>query len=462
MTPPVAPVVGELAAAKVEKVKNNAFRLAVTCDSDVACTGKLKVRSVGKVTLANGKTRTLVLAKSSYSVKPGKKATVKLTLTKPARKVLGSKRLRVEAVQTAPRRRADEHEVLVAPEVISMSARARRAAASFAVLAAGLVGGGVALGLVPAAVLPAASAATCTSAGGVSVVVDFRELGGSVVTACAEDGGGKSATAIFDSVGVAMSYSQPSARVRLPLESRQRAVLTPRPADAYWGLWWSDGTAASWTYSSYGVGSLTVPAGGSVALVLEAGDRERRAARGRSAGCPQHSDRLADVLGDHLSDVHADPLAHLVADQRQQRQQGRQRRKARKGDSSNGSSPSATPSASPSSSAPSEPSESPLAIESPGDSTASESGKGSDKGATEGSRKSRKDPSRDPESPGDSPSSADPESPADSASGASSEAGSPSADEPARVPAAVTWGVVGLLAIAIAVSAVVARRRRGA
>ena len=101
VTPPVAPVVGKLAAAKVEKVKNNAFRLAITCDSDVACTGKLKVRSVGKVTLANGKTRTLVLAKSSYSVKPGKKATVKLTLTKPARKVLGSKRLRVEAVQTA-------------------------------------------------------------------------------------------------------------------------------------------------------------------------------------------------------------------------------------------------------------------------------------------------------------------------------------------------------------------------
>ena len=44
---------------------------------------------------------------------------------------------------------------------------------------------------------------------------------------------------------------------------------------------------------------------------------------------------------------------------------------------------------------------------------------------------------------------------------ASSEATDPQADSPARVPAAVTWGVLGLLVVAIAGSAVVARRRRG-
>jgi hypothetical protein len=72
------------------------------------------------------------------------------------------------------------------------------------------------------------------------------------------------------------------------------------------------------------------------------------------------------------------------------------------------------------------------------------------------------------ESPADSRTSkdADPspdasESPSDSASSAAPEAGQPTADEPARVPAAVTWGIVGLLAIAIVTSAVVARRRRG-
>ena len=38
------------------------------------------------------------------------------------------------------------------------------------------------------------------------------------------------------------------------------------PTNAYWGLCWSDGTAASWTYSSEGVDSLDVPEGGSVAF----------------------------------------------------------------------------------------------------------------------------------------------------------------------------------------------------
>ena len=106
-----------------------------------------------------------------------------------------------------------------------MSARARRAVTSFALLAGGLMGGGLALGIAPAAVLPAASAATCTSAGGVSVVVDFRELGGSTVTACAADGGGKSATAIFASVGVAIDYASGSPASSAAWQvSRQTAV----------------------------------------------------------------------------------------------------------------------------------------------------------------------------------------------------------------------------------------------
>ena len=58
---------------------------------------------------------------------------------------------------------------------------------------------------------PAAGAATCASSGGVSVVVDYRELGGSMVTACAADGGGQSAAAIFASVGVDITYATPQA-----------------------------------------------------------------------------------------------------------------------------------------------------------------------------------------------------------------------------------------------------------
>ena len=53
-------------------------------------------------------------------------------------------------------------------------------------------------------------------------------------------------------------------------------VSTP-PANAYWGLYWSNGTSGSWSYSSLGVGSLTVPAGGSVAFAWQGGPRVRPA-----------------------------------------------------------------------------------------------------------------------------------------------------------------------------------------
>ncbi len=45
-------------------------------------------------------------------------------------------------------------------------------------------------------------------------------------------------------------------------------VNTP-PADAYWGLWWSDGKSGKWSYSSLGVSSLNIPDGGYLALVWD-------------------------------------------------------------------------------------------------------------------------------------------------------------------------------------------------
>jgi hypothetical protein len=96
-----APVVGDLAVAKVEKVgRNNRFKVAVACDGAVACTGKLKVRTAGKVERADGTLVRLVVAKSAYTVEPGTTARVTLQLTKPARAVLGKKRIRVVATQT--------------------------------------------------------------------------------------------------------------------------------------------------------------------------------------------------------------------------------------------------------------------------------------------------------------------------------------------------------------------------
>ncbi|PKH44321.1 hypothetical protein SAMN05192575_102373 [Nocardioides alpinus] len=97
----LTPVVGELTASKVERVSNNTVRLTVSCHSAQACDGKVKIRSKHKVELANGQVRKLLLAKAEYSVAPGANATVKLKLQRPARKVLGERRLRVVATQTA-------------------------------------------------------------------------------------------------------------------------------------------------------------------------------------------------------------------------------------------------------------------------------------------------------------------------------------------------------------------------
>lgn len=40
-------------------------------------------------------------------------------------------------------------------------------------------------------------------------------------------------------------------------------------ADAYWALFWSDGKSGTWKYSDYGVTSLDIPKGGSVAFVFQ-------------------------------------------------------------------------------------------------------------------------------------------------------------------------------------------------
>lgn len=101
--PTPAPVVGDLAAAKVERVRNNSLKLAITCEGAAPCAGKVKVRTVRKFERANGNTRKRVLAKSTYSVEPGKTVQIKLVLTRPARALLGTKRLRVVATQTASR-----------------------------------------------------------------------------------------------------------------------------------------------------------------------------------------------------------------------------------------------------------------------------------------------------------------------------------------------------------------------
>lgn len=134
---------------------------------------------------------------------------------------------------------------------------ARSAAAALVVAAAG--------GLLPAS--PAAAAA-CAGSDGVSVVVDFHELGGGVRTACVSDGAGKTAATVFPAAGFSLDYvqRQPGMVCRVSGAPADAACVNSPPANAYWSLWWSDGDSGTWTYATLGVGGLKVPDGGYLAF----------------------------------------------------------------------------------------------------------------------------------------------------------------------------------------------------
>ena len=141
--------------------------------------------------------------------------------------------------------------------------RLRRAAATALLLGGAAVVGTLSSG--PAAASP------CPGTSGVTVVVEFRELGRGSAQSCVTDGGGHTADRLLREAGYALDYVQrfPGFVCRIDgLPADDPCVSTP-PADAYWGLWWSDGTTGKWTYSSLGAGSLSVPAGGYVAMVWD-------------------------------------------------------------------------------------------------------------------------------------------------------------------------------------------------
>ncbi|MEO5710899.1 MAG: hypothetical protein ABIQ59_13900 [Nocardioidaceae bacterium] len=119
--------------------------------------------------------------------------------------------------------------------------------------------------------LPApASAASgyCARGTGATVVVDRGSLGGGTSIGCDPAGANTSGSTVVPRAGFPLTYvaRQPGFVCRvagLPDASRESCGNTP-PADAYWGLFWSDGKSGSWSYSSVGIGSLKVPAGGFV------------------------------------------------------------------------------------------------------------------------------------------------------------------------------------------------------
>lgn len=129
--------------------------------------------------------------------------------------------------------------------------------------AAALVAAAVGVGVPAPAV-----AAGCSSASGVTVVVDFNQLGGGVSSACVSGGGGQKASALFPSAGHPLTYAQrqPGFVCRVSGVPAEDPCINTSPANAYWGLWWTDGKGGGWVYSSLGASSLTIPDGGYVAF----------------------------------------------------------------------------------------------------------------------------------------------------------------------------------------------------
>ena len=134
---------------------------------------------------------------------------------------------------------------------------ARLVAAALVVAAAGPV--------VPATAAPAA-AAPCASDTGVTVVVDFNGLGGGVQQVCVAGGGGDAASSLFPAAGFQLTYAsrQPGFVCRVKGVPASDPCVNTAPADAFWGLWWSDGSG--WKFSSLGAASVTIPDGGLVAF----------------------------------------------------------------------------------------------------------------------------------------------------------------------------------------------------
>jgi hypothetical protein len=138
----------------------------------------------------------------------------------------------------------------------------RLAAVTFAVAAAGVV------------TAPPGQAATCSASSGVTVVVDFHQLGQGRSAICDPSGGGDAAADLFTAAGHTLTYVDGEPFVcQVDGAPVTQCARTP-PADAYWSLWWSDGRSGSWKYASNGATALHVPDGGYVALSWQKGNAQ--------------------------------------------------------------------------------------------------------------------------------------------------------------------------------------------
>lgn len=137
-------------------------------------------------------------------------------------------------------------------------------------VAAGLLAAAGVL-LTPAPTAHAAASNACPGATGVTVVVDFNELpaGAEHQVGCSADASGR-AIDHFRRAGFTLTEhaTQQGYTCQVNGQPSDRDCLAN---DAFWSLWWSDGTSGQWVFSTSGVTSLRVPAGGYVAFAWHEG-----------------------------------------------------------------------------------------------------------------------------------------------------------------------------------------------
>ncbi len=146
--------------------------------------------------------------------------------------------------------------------------RSRRAAA----VAASLLGLLVVLGGPPAA----ADGAACSGTTGVSVVVDFGPLGGGTQQVCVPSGAGRNAIEVTSDAGFAVTLTSDGQPFVCRIDGRPAPAQEPcddtPPGNAYWGLFWSDGST-DWKYSTRGAAALEADDGWSIGWRFQDGGK---------------------------------------------------------------------------------------------------------------------------------------------------------------------------------------------
>lgn len=119
-----------------------------------------------------------------------------------------------------------------------------------------------------------AHAAACSGSNGVTVIVDFAELGGGVVAGCAP--AAKTAAAAFNEAGFGLEavVSEPGMVCRVAGQPSDASCQNAPEASAFWSLWTAPVEGGRWNFAQMGAYDLRVPRNGYVAFAWHRGSAQ--------------------------------------------------------------------------------------------------------------------------------------------------------------------------------------------